>query len=153
MKHLIILLACLSATPLWAQRSIKIEAQPRCPIYFYNRTDTSEIQITRSFVKARSIKKLIIKYQCDEEAARIYAGATLYLVIGDMNGQTLTNNLPALTLNERSVAPYAQGIYTLEDGIEFAMESPNGGWKKGETFIFRICTKDGEIAKKIILTN
>ena len=155
MKHLIILLTCLSATPLWAQRSIKIVPPSTCPMTLYNRRlPNPDTPIMSSSIKARGVETIIVKYDCESALSdQLYAGATLFLVIRTIDGQELTNNLPAISLNGKSTQPYAQGVFSSDKGIAFAVRPPNEYWRKGESYIFEICNKDGRIAKKILLMN
>ncbi|MFK7923619.1 MAG: hypothetical protein AB8H47_16800 [Bacteroidia bacterium] len=153
MKHIIILLACLSATTLWAQRSIKIEALPSCPMTLYNQDSTSLEQIGPSF-KTRKAETIVVEYLCDDaEANKILNGASFYLVITDINGMALTDTETSVTIDGINIPTYAQAIYRSEKGLRFEVNPISWSWQKGTVASFSIFSQEGEVRRKNLLFN
>ncbi|MEM6345966.1 MAG: hypothetical protein AAF927_18880 [Bacteroidota bacterium] len=156
MKYTLILLLCISTISASAQEVIERIREQRCPITFYKRTDSTDLKITKSAVKARATKNLLINYQCAGEAASLLNGEALYLVITDVDGKQMSNELykpMMLNINSREIRVYAQGVYRENTGISFEIVPPGDKWQKDTTYIFRFCTEEGVIAKKILLFN
>ena len=153
MKHILVFFLSISAISASAQEAIERLREQRCPMTFYKRTDSTDLKITKSRVKARATNSLLIQYICEDEVGKYLNGYTLYLVITNVEGREIINEQAkpsSFNIKGQEILTYAQGAYRQDSGISFEVVPPNDKWKKDSLFKFSIYTDTKEIARRIL---